>query len=173
MILLQLFLVFAKISLFAIGGAYSFLPLLEKELVQKYQWMGKEEFLDILGIVKILPGAISIKYATYAGYKIAGIPGVVVTNIGNLLGPMILFIFALSFYSKYKNLPSVKGAFNMIQLAVFAMIIAVAFQLINVSQLMQFKSLLLIVISFILFIYTKVHPALIIIGAGALGAFLK
>lgn len=173
MILLKLFLVFTKISLFAIGGAYSFLPLLEKELVQRYQWMGREEFLDILGIVKIFPGAISIKYATYAGYKIAGIPGAIVTNIGNLLGPMILIITASSFYVKYKNLPGIKGAFNMIQLAVFAMIIAVAFQLINVGQVMQLRSLLIITISFVLFIYTKINPALIIIGAGVLGAILK
>lgn len=173
MILVKLFLVFTKISLFAIGGAYSFLPLLEKELVQRYQWMGREEFLDILGIVKVFPGAISIKYASYTGYKIAGLSGVIVANIGNLLGPLTLIIIASSFYAKYKNLPSVKGAFNMIQLSVFAMIIAVAFQLINVGQLMQLRSLLVIVISFTLFVYTKINPALIIIGTGILGAFLK
>lgn len=173
MILFKLFLVFTKISLFAIGGAYSFLPLLEKELVQKYQWMGKEEFLDILGMVKIFPGAISVKYATYAGYKMAGIYGAIVANIGNLLGPMSFVILASSLYAKYKNLPGVKGAFNMIQLAVFAMIIAVAFQLIDVSQAVQLRSLLIIVISFALFMYTEINPVLIIIGAGVLGAFLN
>ena len=135
--------------------------------------MGREEFLDILGIVKVFPGAISIKYASYTGYKIAGLSGVIVANIGNLLGPLTLIIIASSFYAKYKNLPSVKGAFNMIQLSVFAMIIAVAFQLINVGQLMQLRSLLVIVISFTLFVYTKINPALIIIGTGILGAFLK
>lgn len=173
MVLTRLFLVFTKISLFAIGGAYSFLPLLEKELVQRYQWIGREEFLDIMGMVKIFPGAISIKYATYVGYKLMGIPGVIVANIGNLLGPICFIVVASSFYHKYKNLPSVKGAFDMIQLSVFAMIIAVAFQLINVNQLLQARSLLVIIISFTLFIYTKTHPALVIIGAGMLGAILK
>ena len=135
--------------------------------------MGREEFLDILGIVKVFPGAISIKYASYTGYKIAGLSGVIVANIGNLLGPLTLIIVALSFYAKDKKLPSVKGAFNMIQLSVFAMIIAVAFQLINVGQLMQLRSLLVIVISFTVFVYTKINPALFIIGTGILGAFLK
>jgi chromate transporter len=173
MILLTLFLVFTKISLFAIGGAYTFLPLLEKELVQRYQWMGKEEFLDVLGMAKVFPGAISIKYASYTGYKIAGLPGAIVANIGNVLGPLAFIIIASSLYAKYRNQPSVRGAFNMVQLAVFALIIALAFQLINLNQLIQFRSLIVILISLLLFIYTKVHPAAIIIGAGVLGAFLK
>ncbi len=36
-----------------IGGAYSFLPLVEKEAVEKYRWLSKEEFLDVLGMVQL------------------------------------------------------------------------------------------------------------------------
>ncbi len=63
---------FLKTGVLAIGGAYSFLPLLERELIGKYQWLTKEEFLDITGIFTTFPGAISIKFATHTGYKIAG-----------------------------------------------------------------------------------------------------
>jgi chromate transporter len=171
MIAIKLFIVFFRIGLFAIGGAYSFLPLLEKELVYNYHWLTKEEFLDILGIVKIFPGAISIKYATYTGYKIAGLTGTIMANLGNLLAPAILVIFAYTLYSRYKDLPAVKSAFNITQLVVFSMIIAIAFQLININQLLQMRSLLIIIISFVLFFYTNIHPALIIIGAAILGAF--
>ena len=94
-------------------------------------------------------------------------------NLGNFLGPAILIILATSLYLRYKNLPAVKGAFNMIQLVVFAMVVAVAFQLIDASQLMQLRSLLIIIISFGLFTYTKIHPALIVIGAGMLGTVLR
>lgn len=173
MILLNLFLCFSRIGLFAIGGAYSFLPLIEKEVVERYQWLTKEEFLDVLGLVKIFPGAISIKYAAYTGYKVAGIPGVLAANLGNLVSPVVLVIFGSVFYSRYKGLAGVQSAFDMIKLVVFSMLIAVAFELINIQQLIQLKSLLIIVISFIIFIYTKIHPALIIIIAGTLGAFLK
>lgn len=173
MVLINLFLTFLKIGSFAIGGAYSFLPLLEKEVVEKYQWLTKEEFLDISGITRIFPGAISIKYATYTGYKIAGVPGAVVSNLGNFLAPAILVILASVLYTKYKNLPSVKSGFKMIQLAAFSMIIAVAFQLVNINQLIHLKGLLIVVVCFILFMYTKIHPAAIIIAVGFMGAFLK
>lgn len=173
MVLLQLFLSFLRTGSFAIGGAYSFLPLLEREIIEKYHWLTKEEFLEVLGAVRMLPGAISVKYATYVGYKIAGIPGAIAANIGNLLPPALLILLVLNFYAKYKDLPAVKRAFNMVQLAVFSMIIAVAFRLIDVKQLMQVRNLLPIIVFFILFMYTRIHPALIILAAGALGVVLK
>ncbi|MFH1783419.1 MAG: chromate transporter [bacterium] len=173
MILLKLFLVFSRIGLFAIGGAYSFLPLLERDIVEKYHWLTREEFLEVLGVVRVFPGAISVKYATYTGYKIAGIPGAIVANLGNILPPAILIILALKLYAKYKDIPSVRGAFQMIQLAIFTMIIAVAFQVVNINQLIQLRNLLIVILCFILFSYVKVHPALLIVGVGILGAFLR
>lgn len=172
MLLFKIFVVFFRIGLFAIGGAYSFLPLIEKEVVERFNWLTKEEFLDVLGLVKIFPGAISIKYATYTGYKLAGVPGALVANLGNILSPCLLIIFASAVYSKYKDYAQVKGAFSMIQLTVVAMIIAVAFQLVNINQIMQLKNIFVIVVSFVLFTYTKIHPAFIIIGAGIVGAVI-
>jgi chromate transporter len=173
MIYWQLFLSFFKIGLFAIGGAYSFLPLTEKEVVEKYQWLTKAEFLDISGFVKMFPGAISVKYATYAGYKMGGILGVVVANFANLLAPAVCVMAASFLYFKFRQNPAVKGAFSMIQLVVFAMILAIAFQAIDIGQLARWQSLCVVVIAFALFVYSKIDPAVIIILAGIFGAFLR
>jgi chromate transporter len=164
-------MVFLRIGLFAIGGAYSFLPLLHKEIVERYGWLTKEEFLEVLGVVKIFPGAISIKFATYTGYKMAGWLGAAIANVANLLSPALLIIFATYLYNNYKNAPQVKGAFEMVQIAVFAMIVAVAFQTINVQELIKWRNLIVVCVAFILFMFTKIHPAFIIIGAGLLGGF--
>ncbi len=169
----QLFLSFFKIGLFAIGGAYSFLPLTEREIVQKYQWLSKSEFLDISGFVKIFPGAISVKYATYTGYKMGGLSGVLIANFANLLAPAICVMVASFFYFKYQNIPQVKNAFYVIQLAVFSMIIAVAFQTIDIHQLSNGFSVLIVALAFAAFMYTKVEPAFIIILAGLIGACLR
>ncbi|MCM8778533.1 MAG: chromate transporter [Candidatus Omnitrophica bacterium] len=170
MILINLFLVFFRIGLLSLGGAYSFLPWIEKEVVQRYHWLTKEEFLDVLGITQLVPGAISIKYATYTGYKIGGVRGAVLANLGNILAPALLVILASVFYTRYKNYPTIKGALDTIRLCVFAMIIAVAFQVIDVHSLIKAKSLLIIILSFVIFIYTNLHPGVIIILAGIIGA---
>ncbi|MEW5758974.1 MAG: chromate transporter [Candidatus Omnitrophota bacterium] len=173
MIYLQLFFSFLKIGLFAIGGAYSFLPLIEKEVVIKYNWLTKQEFLDVAGIVKIFPGAISIKYATYVGNKVGGFWGAVISNIANMLSPVILIVFASAFYMKFRNIERVKNAFSMIQWVVFAMIIAAAFQVINIKGLLNPINVLIVLAAFLLFLFTKIDPVFIIIATGILGAILK
>ncbi len=173
MVLLKLFLAFLKIASFAFGGAYSFLPLMEKELVQNQQWLESSEYLEIIGITKLFPGAISIKFATYTGYKMAGIPGVIVANIANLLPPVLFVIIASILYSRYKNVTFIKASFEMIQYAVFAMIIAVAFQTVDKTQIFQLGHIIVIIASFALFFYAKVNPAFIIVAAGILGAVFR
>lgn len=172
MILLELFVAFLKIGLFAFGGAYSFVPLIEREVVQNHQWLAKTEFMEILGIVKVFPGAISIKFATYTGYKVAGVPGALVANFANILAPVLFIMLASFFYSRYKDVPFVKGSLEMIQYAVFAMIIAVGIQLVDRVGVFQLKNLLVVLVAFALFILTKIHPAFIIMCAALYGGLI-
>ncbi len=172
MIHIQLFLAFFKIGLFAIGGAYSFLPLTEREVVEKYAWLTKAEFLEISGFVKMFPGAISVKYATYVGQKMAGIPGVLIANFANLLAPACFVLVAAALYQRYKAIPGVKNAFVAIQLVAFAMIIATAFQTLDIAYLRRLPAIFLVVGAFCLFTFTKIEPAWIILGAGLLGAWV-
>lgn len=173
MILLKLFLAFFRIGFFAIGGAYSFLPLMEKELVQNHQWLDKPEFLEVVGMAQMFPGAISIKFATYAGYKVAGIPGVIVANVANLLPPAFCMLLVSLFYAKYRDIPFIKGGLEMVRYAVLAMIIAIAIRLVDKNQVFQLKYLIVVVVSFALFTLTKIHPAFIITGAALYGGVLK
>ncbi len=173
MVMLKLFMVFSKIGLFAFGGAYSFLPLIEAEVVQNHHWLDKPEFLDVVGIARMFPDAISIKFATYTGYKVTGVPGAIVANIANLLPPVLFVMLASLLYSRYKDITFVKAGLEMVQYAVFAMIIAVAVQLVDKSHIFQLKYVVIIAGTFALFLCTKLHPALIIIGVGVLGAILR
>lgn len=173
MAFLKLFVSFLKIGTFAIGGTYSFMPLVEEEVVQGHHWLDKPEFLELVGLAKVFPGAISIKFATYTGYKVAGIPGAIVANVANMLQPVLLILLAARFYTKYKELPAVRGAFTMVQYAVFAMIIAVAIQLVNKSQLLEPKYIAVVAVSFLLFAFTRVHPILVITAAGFPGVLLR
>ncbi len=172
MILLQLFLAFLKIGCCAIGGAYSFLPLLEKEMVQNRQWLGHDEFLRVVGMAEVFPGAISIKFATYVGYRTAGPLGAVVANLANLLPPALLMIVAAWAYSRYKDIPHVKAALDMVRYAVIAMLVAIAVKSVDTLHLTQPKILVAMAASFLLLVLTNIHPAVIILAVAAYGALL-
>lgn len=173
MILLQLFAVFFKVGLFAIGGAYSFLPLVQKEVVESHGWLSKSEFLEVTGMVEVFPGAISVKFATYTGYKLAGIPGAAVANLANLLPPALFIAMASLVYARYGGKPGVRGALQMVRYAVFAMMIAIALKLIDTSHLLELKYVPVVVISFLLLLMTNVHPALIIVAAALYGGLVR
>ncbi len=173
MILLQLFAAFFKVGLFAIGGAYSFLPLVQKEVVESHAWLTKAEFLEVTGMVEIFPGAISIKFATYTGYKVAGVAGALIANVANLLPPALFIMAASLLYTRYGQAPAVRGAMQMVRYAVFAMILAVAIKLVDRNHLLEWKYLPVIVVSFLLLTLTKIHPAFIIILAALYGGFVR
>ena len=56
---LKLFVTFAKIGMFTIGGGYAMIPLIEREIVNK-QWMNKEEFMEMFALTQSLPGVFAV-----------------------------------------------------------------------------------------------------------------
>jgi len=173
MVLWQLFAAFFKVGLFAIGGAYSFLPLTEKEVVQNHHWLQKSEFLEVVGMVELFPGAISIKFATYTGYKVAGVPGAIVANVANLLPPVLFMTIASLIYLRYGQTPAVRAALGMVRYAVFAMMIALALKLVDTGRVADLRVLPVVVIAFLLLRLTPVHPALVIVGAALYGGLVR
>jgi chromate transporter len=173
MALMRLFLVFLKVGLFAIGGAYSFLPLVEREVVEAHKWMSRSEFLEVVGMVELFPGAISIKFATYTGYRVAGLPGAVVANVANLLPPVLFMTVASLLYARYGGTQAVRSALVMVRYAVAAMIVAIAIKLMDASHLLDVKVLAVVIAAFLLLTFTRIHPALVIIGAALYGGLIR
>lgn len=58
---LKLFVTFAKIGMFTIGGGYAMIPLIEREIVAK-QWMSKEEFMEMFALTQSLPECVCCEY---------------------------------------------------------------------------------------------------------------
>ncbi|MGE5680057.1 MAG: chromate transporter [Bacillota bacterium] len=165
--LLQLFLSFLKVGSFSFGGAYSLIPLIEKEVVSNHSWLTQDEFLKVLGMVEIFPGAISIKYATYTGYKVAGISGVIAANIGNMFTPVLLISMATYFYSLAEKNKFVFKGFEGIKYAIIGMIIAIMAKYLFTNS-GSWKALSFIAIGFILTFWLKLHPVLVVLGAALL-----
>lgn len=168
MMLLKLFASFAKIGLFSVGGAYSFLPMIESEAVEKYHWITPQEFLDVSGLATIIPGAISAKFASYVGYKIGGILGVVFANLGLLVTPVFLMLMLMFFLERYKEYDVLKFVLAALQFAVIGMILAIGVQyLLEIfSQQTKYSTLrygiFVLVFALVAMLWGRVTPVLVI-----------
>ena len=64
---LRIFLAFFKIGLFTFGGGYAMIAVIERELVEKKNWLTHEEFLDVVAMAESSPGPIAVNSATFIG----------------------------------------------------------------------------------------------------------
>ena len=124
MIYLELFLTFFMIGAFTFGGGYAMLALLQGELVDRYAWLSREEFLDMTAIAESTPGPIAINAATYVGYRRAGFLGALLATLGVVL-PSFLIIYTISlFFDAFLAFAPVAFAFRGLQVGVVYLILS-------------------------------------------------
>ncbi|NOX18378.1 MAG: chromate transporter [Chlorobi bacterium] len=163
--LFKLFISFLKVGSFSFGGAYSLLPLIEREAVTNNAWLTHDEFLKVLGMVEVFPGAISIKYATYIGYKAGGVLGAAAANLGNLIMPATIIMLAAYFYQTYEKNELVMKAFRGIKYAVIGLVAALIYQY-GARNFEDAKGIIIMLLAFALVFFFKLHPAYVVIIAG-------
>lgn len=123
---LSLFLTFFKIGAFTFGGGWAMISIIEREIVDKHNWIKREEFLDLLAVAQSLPGILAVNIATAVGDRIRGAKGSMVAAAGTIL-PSFLIILAIAIFLTpeiIKNNKIVSSVFMGIRPAVVALIIA-------------------------------------------------
>lgn len=130
-ILIELFLIFAKIGLFTFGGGYAMISLIENNCVEKKKWITHDEMMNITVIAESTPGPIAINCATYVGYKKAGIIGAIISTLGIVL-PSFAVIYLISmFLDNFLEITIIGNAFKGIKIAVGFLILDAAITMIK------------------------------------------
>ncbi|MCQ2149365.1 MAG: chromate transporter [Bacteroidales bacterium] len=117
----DLFLTFAKIGAFTIGGGAAMIALLREEIVKR-GWISDEEFPDILAIAQSSPGLLAVNFSIFAGYRIRGTKGSIVATIGSCIPPFLIILLIAMFFSGFRDNPTVMSIFRGIRPAVTAII---------------------------------------------------
>ena len=167
MILLKLYITFFKIGLFTFGGGYAMLPLIQKEMIQ-HGWLTVEQFMDIVAVSQMTPGAIAINNATFIGFKLAGIPGVLATTLGVISPSLIIVLIIASVFNKFADNELVQRAWAGIRPAVVGLILAAVISL-GKKAITGFKEVLVAVIVLFLLVKVDLHPIIVIIFSAILG----
>lgn len=181
MIWLQLLYVYLKIGIFGFGGGYAMLSLIQADVVDRYGWVTRQEFTDIVAISQMTPGPIGINSATYIGYTAihnAGYPpfmavlGSCLTTFAVCLPSFILVLVISYFFAKFRDNKYVVAAFTGLRPATVGLIAAAALLLMNSENFIDYKSFLIFGAAFVLTWKFKLHPILTIALAGVAGAIL-
>jgi len=126
-LLLKLYIVFLKIGFTSFGGM-SMIPVINSEMV-KHGFMTSSEVTDIVAIAEMTPGSLGINCATFAGMRVAGIPGEIFATLGVLTPTFTLCVLAAIFFKKMKNNRYMGHAMYAIRPATIGLILSAVFVL--------------------------------------------
>lgn len=167
-IYIEAFSIFFKIGAFTIGGGYAMVPLIENEIVNKRNWVAKEDFIDLLAIAQSAPGVLAVNISIFIGYRLRGIRGSLVTALGTIL-PSFLIILAIAlFFHNFKENPVVERIFKGIRPAVVALIAAPTFSMAKSAKINRYN-IWIPVVSALLIWQLNFSPVWIIIATGVGG----
>lgn len=167
----KLFFSTFQLSACTFGGGFVIIPLLRKKFVEDLGWIDEQEMLDLTAIAQSSPGAIAVNASILVGYRVAGIPGALLTILGTILPPFIIISVISMFYQAFRDNVYV----NMAMVGMLAGVTAVIFDVVCTMATSIFKQkrilpLLVLAGSFIATYFFKVNIMIIILTCGVIGA---
>ena len=121
--LARLFTVFGRIGLLSFGGPAAQISLMHAELVERNAWLTEKQFLGALSFCMLLPGPEAMQLATYAGWRLRGVPGGLIAGLLFVLpGAAVILALALG-YAHLGQVPLVQSVFVGVKAAVVVIVL--------------------------------------------------
>ena len=164
---------FLRAGVLGFGGGVACLPLIQREVVNKYGWVDNDEFGEIVAISNTLPGPINTKMAGYIGYRVAGVLGAVIAVCATILPSVMLLIALLETLANFREYPVVAGMLQAVIPVVGVMLALMAWQFLSAAAKGMKWWMVLIQVAIVagLVVFLNIHPALIVGGLIAIALF--
>ncbi|QQK74625.1 chromate transporter [Salicibibacter cibarius] len=172
MVYWQLFVAFLIPGVVGYGGGPASIPLIEHEVVHRYDWMSTQQFGEVLALGNALPGPIATKMAGFIGFEVAGIPGALIAIFATVAPSLVAMLLLMKVLLKYKDHPRVQQMTALIRAPIAVLLGVLAFEFFTMSWdgSGMVQTVILVGTSLLLLEKFKVHPVIVIAGALVYGA---
>jgi len=177
-LLFRLFWGFTKVAMVTWGGGPASMALMQHMSVSE-GWSTETEYADALAVGNALPGPIAPKIAAYIGYKVAGVSGAAAAVVGSVLPTSIVMLIVIYLFFQIKDSPTVTAMLKAVRPVVVGMLLWTTYDIgrsVFWKQGMQpgdlwgrWDGFLIALLTFAVLTFTKINPALVVVGAAALG----
>lgn len=170
--LLELFLIFAKMGAVTFGGGYAMLPILQREITENKKWATEEELMDYYALGQCTPGMIAVNVATFIGCKMKGFWGGVAATVGVITPSMIIITLVAIFLDQFEQNPIVMHAFGGIRACVCVLILDAVWKL-GKKSVTDVRTAGIFIVILLISLFAPVSPVASVVLAGAAGYFLR
>jgi len=123
----DLFWSFTRLALQGFGGV---LTVVQRELVEKKQWLTNEEFVEDWSIAQVLPGPNVINLGLMIGQRHFGLSGALTASAGLMLIPSLVVLTLALLYGSVADNPITENALRGMNAVVAGLIMATGLKLI-------------------------------------------
>jgi len=162
-ILAQLNLTFMKVDLMAFGGGFTTIPLIQREVVDRFGWVSTREFIDGIALGQVTPGPIVIT-ATFVGYKVGGLLGALLGTIAVFFPSFLVVTTLAPHYERIKRSRQIQFMVRGILAAFIGLLLFVGYRFGEVA-LVDWRTWALMAAAWVA-LWRKVD-LLLIVGVGA------
>jgi chromate transporter len=148
------------------------LPMFQRELVEKKQWLTESEMTDLFSVSQCLPGIIAVNTAVFVGYKQKSVPGGIAAALGVAFPSVVVIMLIAAFLSNFADIPIVQSAFTGLRVCVSVLIINTVFKL-RKHAIIDLPALAVFLAVFLVSVFTSLHVAILIAGAGICGLVIS
>lgn len=166
--LAQLAAVYGQLSLLAFGGANAILPEMQRQVVNVHHWMNAREFAALFALAQAAPGP-NMMVVSLVGWRVAGFWGALVTTAAVAVPSSVLTLLVSAVWYRFKDAAWRKALQAGLQPVTAGLIMASAALMVE-STSVDWAAAAVTVVTAGLFIFTKLHPMLILGAAAAAGA---
>lgn len=167
-LLWTLFLAMFKLGAFTFGGGYAIVPMMQKEYVEKRHWINENEMIDIVAISQSVPGAIAVNASIFIGYRLAGVPGALLSTLGASLPSLIILAIISLFYQAFIANTYVAAAMQGIRACVVAMMISAVIKL-GKPALVDWLCWVLALATCVAVLWLDINAIYLILAGGVIG----
>ncbi|WP_338553930.1 chromate transporter [Paenibacillus sp. KS-LC4] len=168
--LLQLFWIFFRIGPTTFGGGYAMMPMIERETVQRRQWMDEKEWTQLISLAGSAPGGVGVNAAAMVGYRQAGAAGAIIAIVGITLPTLLLVLLLGLFMRVVGDHPKLVAALKGIHGAVIALMVMAAYRMAR-AALFDMTTIFVAIVTLAVLLFTAINPIFVVL-AGLLGGIV-
>ncbi|MES2424808.1 MAG: chromate transporter [Pseudomonadota bacterium] len=120
---------FVSFTLLALQGFGGVLAVVQRELVEKKQWLTREEFVEEWAVAQIMPGPNVVNLSLMIGSRYFGLPGALAALAGMLTAPLLIVLLLALVYSQFSDSPQLAGALRGMGAGAAGLILATGLKL--------------------------------------------
>ena len=167
----RLLAVFWRIGILSFGGPAAQIALMHRVLVEEERWLDEPRFLSALSFCMLLPGPEAMQLATYAGWRLRGVPGGLLAGLLFVVPGALVVLGLAVLYMAVGHLPVMAALFLGIKGAVLVIVVEALLKVARKALRSPVHWFIAGLAFMVIFFLAVPFPA-IILASGLVGFFL-